>query len=357
MRIAVNTTFLESDHAAASRFIQECFKRIALQYPNDEFYFIGKELPENSPNSKLLPLDPPSKISLLRTFWYNRTLPKALKKNKIDLIIHANNTCSLKTVVPQLLLVAHLPIELNVLQRSIFHRSLQKANKVIVPSLWLQKKLSEKYLIEEEKIKLIHPAAYEVQLLDHEKHNIKQHYTGGKEYFLYAGHSLSLTGYTNLLKGFSLFKKRLKSNMLLFILTKTKADMQVSEESIKTYKYRDEIKVMVGLSEKETNDIMAAAYAFVYPSFYENSGIQVLQAMKCHVPVIVSSLDVLQELCGDAALYMSPDSPEQISERMILLYNDERSRSTLIKRAIKRVEQYNWDQAATELWSLILKKC
>ena len=143
--------------------------------------------------------------------------------------------------------------------------------------------------------------------------------------------------------------------MPLVILVKSKADLQASEESIKTYKYRDEIKLVVGLSETETLRIIATAYALVYPSFYENSGIEVLKAMKCHTPVIVSFLDVLQELCGDAALYMSPDSPEEIAERMMLLYKDERSRSTLIKRGIKQVEQYNWDQVSQELWATILK--
>jgi glycosyltransferase involved in cell wall biosynthesis len=355
MRIAVNATFLENDHAAASRFIQECFKRIAVQYTEDEFFFIGNELPDNLSNIKPFPLlNTPSKITLRRKLWYNRSLPNALKKNKIDLIIHADKTCSLKTSVPQILLVPSLPLKLSWLQKKMFQQSLQKASSIIVPSLYLQNKLYEKYGIGEENIKVIHPAAYEIQLADHEKHNIKQHYTGGKEFFLYVGHSLPVTGFTNLLKGFSLFKKMQKSNMLLLILTKTNADMQVSEERIKTYKYRDEIKVIVGLSEKETAEIIASAYAFVYPSFYEESGIQVLQVMKCHTPVIVSSLDVLQELCGDAALYMSPDSPEQISERMILLYKDERSRSTLIKRAIKRTEQYNWDQTARELWKMIL---
>jgi glycosyltransferase involved in cell wall biosynthesis len=353
MKIAVNATFLERDHTEAPHFIQECIKRIATLHPEHEFLFIGKELPENLLNIRSLPLTPPSKNPLRRKFWYNYTLPKTLKKHSIDLVLHADNACSLQTDIPQLLLVAYLPLQFKLLQKKMFQQSLLKASQVIIPSLYLQKKLSEKYTIDEDNMTVIHPAAYEIQLADHEKHNTKQHYTGGKEYFLYAGHSLPVTGFTNLLKAFSLFKKMQKSNMLLLILTKTVADMKASEEKVKTYKYRDEIKVMVGLSEKETTDIIASAYAFVYPSFYENSGMPVIQAIKCHTPVIVSSLDVLQELCGDAALYMSPDSPEQISERMSLLYKDERSRSTLIRRGIKRLEQYNWDHAAAKLWKLM----
>jgi len=355
MRIAVNATFLENDNTEVSGFIQECFKRIAVQYPDIEFFFIGTEPPENISNIRPLALRSPSKISLRRRFWYNRTLPNALKKYQIDLIIQADKTCSLKTDIPQLLLMSYLPLKLNWQDKKMFQRSLLKASRIIVPSSYLQKKLSEKYAVSEENMTVIHPGAYEVQLADHEKHNIRQQYTSGKEYFLYAGNSLSLTGYTNLLKAFSLFKTRQKSNMPLLILTKTRADIKVPEETIKTYKYRDEIKLIIGLSETETNSIMATAYAFVYPSFYENSGLQVIQAMKCGAPVIVSSLEVLQEICGDAALYMSPESPEDISERMMLLYKDERSRSTLIRRGIKRVEPYNWDQIAKELWSAILR--
>jgi glycosyltransferase involved in cell wall biosynthesis len=353
MKIAVNATFLEHDNTEAFHFIQECFKRIAVQHPEHEFIFIGKKLPEELSNVRSLLLVPPSENPLRRKLWYNYTLPSALKKQAIDLVIHADNACSLRTDIPQVLLVAYLPLQFKWLQKKMFQRSLHKASQIIIPSLYLQKKLVEKYTIGEENMTVIHPAAYEIELADHDKHNTKQHYTGGKDFFLYAGHSLPVTGFTNLLKAFSLFKKMQKSNMLLLIVIKTVADMKVSEERVKTYKYRDQIKVMVGLSEEETTDIIASAYAFVYPSFYENSGIQVIQAIKCHTPVIVSSLDVLEEVCGDAALYISPDSPEQISERMSLLYKDERSRSTLIKRGIKRLEQYNWDRAAAELWKVV----
>lgn len=55
----------------------------------------------------------------------------------------------------------------------------------------------------------------------------------------------------------------------------------------------------------------AAALALV--SFSEGFGLPLAEAMSVRVPVVASDIPVLRELCGSAAIYASPRSPEAIA--------------------------------------------
>ena len=56
-----------------------------------------------------------------------------------------------------------------------------------------------------------------------------------------------------------------------------------------------------------------SAAALVYPSLYEGFGIPCVEAMACGCPVAASNVASLPEVCGDAAVYFDPLSPESIA--------------------------------------------
>ncbi len=93
-------------------------------------------------------------------------------------------------------------------------------------------------------------------------------------------------------------------------------------ESLKTYKYRDDV-VMVDAKEGEMVKLTGSAYAFIYPPFWEGAGMHILGAMNCHIPVITSENSAMQEIAGEAALYVNPADYKDIADKMMLLYKDE----------------------------------
>ena len=52
----------------------------------------------------------------------------------------------------------------------------------------------------------------------------------------------------------------------------------------------------------------------VYPSHYEGFGIPVLEALESKRPIIAAKGSCLEEAGGDAAWYIDPNRPEQLSE-------------------------------------------
>ena len=126
-------------------------------------------------------------------------------------------------------------------------------------------------------------------------------------------------------------------------------------EKMKSYKYRNDVVLTGYLEENELVKLVGSAYALVYPSFLEGFGVPVLEAMQCNVPVITSTNSSMEEIAGDAALFVDPASFEDIAEKMMLVYKDEKLREELIRKGQLITPQFSWDKTAALLWQAILR--
>jgi glycosyltransferase involved in cell wall biosynthesis len=70
-------------------------------------------------------------------------------------------------------------------------------------------------------------------------------------------------------------------------------------------------------------------HALLFPTLLESFSTTYLEAMHCGLPILTSDLDFAHEVCGPAALYFDPWSPDSIAEAIIRLRSDERLRRDL----------------------------
>src|SRR5690606_12425309 len=188
---------------------------------------------------------------------------------------------------------------------------------------------------------------------DVQKEKIKSRFTNGKEFFLYTGAIHPRKNLINLLKGFSVFKKRLQSNFKLVIAGRLAWKSESFLNDIKSYKYRQDIILTGYIPEEDLAALTGSAYAMVYPSLFEGFGVPVLQAMQSGTPVIASAGSAMQEVAADAALYADVKSPALIGEKLMLIYNDENLRKQLILKGIEKAKEYNWQKTSNLLWQSI----
>lgn len=347
MIVAVNTGFKE-DRQPADEFIYGCLYHLAEKYAAHQFiYFFTVSfgrIHSFPKNVTAVISGPEPKSALLKQYHLNYKIPALLKKYEANVLLSMNGACAGRTKVPQcLFLIDHI-------LKKQMTASLEKAKVIATASSTTKQVIIDQYRISEDKIDVINPAIEDIfkPVAYPEKEVIKEKYAEGKEFFL----AHSNNNLLNLLKAFSFFKKRQKSNMMLLITGKTGGQFK---QELKTFKFRNEVRLLENLSNEEQAKITAAAYAMVHPVLYDPLAIIPLQAMACKVPVLCSNTGALAEICSDAALYFNPEDFNDMAEKMMLVFKDEDGAKELVKTGETLFRRYDWDKTSVLLWQSILK--
>jgi glycosyltransferase involved in cell wall biosynthesis len=369
MVIAVNTRFLLPGALEGyGYFCREVFRNMALSHPEHQFYFLFDRPFHDefifSSNVQGIVVAPPARHPVLWKYWFDIRVPAVLRKIKADVFISPDGYCSLRTRVPQCLVVhdlgfMHYPegykrSHLFFLKRYV-PQFLKKAAAIATVSQFSRDDIIRQYRIAPEKLAVVysapkeifHPISYEVQ------QEIRDQYTSGSAYFIYVGAIQPRKNLVNLLKAFSLFKKRQQSQMKLVFAGRLAWKNNEFLELLKNYKYRDDVVLTGYVKEEHLVQLVGSAYALVYPSFFEGFGVPVLEAMRCVVPALTSQNSSMQEIGEDAALYFDPTNFNDIADRMMEIYKDENLRSRLIEKGRAVAEKYSWERTAELMWKEI----
>jgi glycosyltransferase involved in cell wall biosynthesis len=371
MIIAVNTRFLLKDQLEGyGYFIFETFRRITALHPEHKFIFIFDRPFDRrfifSENITPVVSGPPARHPLLWKYWYDVKIPRLLKKYKADLFVSPDGYCSLNTKIPQCMVVhdlAFLHFPSHAKKSHLFYlkkytpKFLEKAKTIATVSEFSKRDILDQYKIDPQKINVVYSAAKEkfAAVSEETKTETKIKYSSGHEYFLYVGAIHPRKNLLNLLKAFSVFKKRLKSNFKLILVGRLAWKYDQFLEKLKTYKYRDDVIMPGYIDEEDVVKLTASAYAVVYPSLWEGFGVPVLEAMNCNVPVLTSANSSMQEIASEAALYFDPTNHEDIAEKMMRIYKDEMLRNQLIEKGKSVTKNFSWDKTAALLWDCIQK--
>lgn len=368
MTIAVNTRQLRSDEAdGLSELLLNGFSVLAKRYPLHRFIYIFDQPFDQKfiTSENIIPVitTPEAKSGLRLRYWFNYRVPAVLKKYHADVFISLDGICSLRTRVPQCLLMNDLsfifypqfyPKSIVRFYKRFTPKFLAKANVIATLSESSKKDITQRFAIVPGKISLVYrSAAPDLSAINgKERESIKEDYINGKEYFLYKGPLHPGKNLTNLLKAFSYFKKRQKSSMQLVIVGKKAGDYHQFAKDLKTFKFRSEVKWLNDLSESIQAKILAAAYAMVYPVYIDNDN-TVIEAMQCGVPVIVSTATCLPQSFASAVLYADPENFMDIADKMMLLFKDEDKWNLLGRAGMALAQKNNPAKTADMLWDCI----
>jgi glycosyltransferase involved in cell wall biosynthesis len=371
MRIAVNTRFLIPKQLEGyGYFTREVFFRVAEMNPSHHFIFFFDRPFDSSikfpANVQPVIVNPAARHALSFKWWFDVKIAGALKKYKADVFVSPDGFCSLTTKVPQVLVVHDLAFlhhpKLIAKHHLWFYKRftpkfLKKARVIATVSEFSKEDIVTTYNVDANKIVNVSSASKEIfKPIDWmQKEIVKQEYADGYEYFVFVGGIHPRKNLMNLLKAFSIFKKWQKTNMKLLVVGRLAWKYDETLEKLKTFKYRDEVKMLGYLPEDKLARVIASAYALVFPSFFEGFGVPVLEAMQSHVPVITSNVSSMPEICGDAALYADPASPEDIATQMKMIFKDEQLRTKLIEAGQLQSQKFSWDTTAQLMWQCIEK--
>lgn len=229
-------------------------------------------------------------------------------------------------------------------------RNIRRAEYILTISHFSKNRIIKEYPWVKNKISVIH-------------HGISSHFVPSdqkkSDYVLYVGTMNRIKNFQVLLEIF--LTPALKNIDLKMVLpnASTFSEDKHINTLIQKAKASANIDIIDQVSQEELKMYYQNAKLFIFPSFHESFGFPPLEAMACGTPVIVSNVTALPEVCGDAALYVDPNSKEDIAEKIQLLFSNTSLLEQYRAKGLAHVKMYSWEDAAKahlKVFKEVLKK-
>ncbi len=109
------------------------------------------------------------------------------------------------------------------------------------------------------------------------------------------------------------------------------------------------------IPEDDKPALIKGARLFVMPSYWEGFGIDVLNAMACGVPVVVSRIASLPEVAGKSGVYVDPYNINSIAAGIDkVLSMPKLEYNKLCKASITQARKFSWEKTARKTMEVLL---
>ncbi len=300
--------------------------------------------------------------------WEQFALPKAVEKEKCDILHCTSNTAPIRTKKP-IVLTLHDIIYMerlnllkkgatlyqkfgNLYRRFIVPKVVAKSDKIITVSKFEKNRIADFFKLNSDKLSVVYNGVgkHFVKIDDsHQKYLIKNKYKLPDEFIFFLGNTDPKKNTLGVLKAYKLYLK-ISSKKLPLVMPDfnkevlTKILSKINAESI-----IDHIYLTGYISNMDLPAVYNQAALFLYPSLRESFGIPILEAMACGVPVITSNTSSMPEVSGEAAFLVNPYNVQEITGAMIKIENNLELKKHLVEKGFKQAAKFSWEAMAQKV--------
>lgn len=362
-----------------SRTLVNCLAKL---YPEHQYFLFNPKtsdrflLPSELP---LIEVQPQSFIEKkVSALWRSRWMVSDLKKSKIDLyhgLSHEIPIGLFKTNIHSVVTVHDLIFERYPEQYGAYEVGMHKrkikyacahADAVIAVSKQTKEDLINWYKVPASKIEVCYQScdpAFAIPASADLKAALRKAYNLPQQFFLYVGSVIERKNLLRICKAMHATGDTLQ--WPLVVVGEGKAYKQKVAAYIAAHRLQNKVFFLseINIVPKNYNikevKNLAALYqmssAFIYPSLFEGFGIPVLEALWSGVPVITSATSCLPETGGNAALYVHPESVEEIAAAMVRIQNDAALRQTMVTNGYQHAQMFRPELCARQVMDVYKK--
>lgn len=375
MRIGIDCHNLEGHRTGVGRYLWNLLREWSKLTGSDLsqstfFLYFKNEIPADISgkwNCRLL-------LGRSNAFFKHWLLPRAAAKDKIDVLFCPDYVLpfflvsSIKTAVTiHDIIYEARPEEYSwpsradrILLKWASRQSAKKANIIFVPSEFTKNEILKYYKVNPGKIivTLLAPdplfcplPAEGGERAKQVRHNIAKKYNIiCKKYVFFVGFIFNRRFLTQKIRGFAQFAKNHPDfNFLIIGKNHTKPLQNIAQliEEANQELGRKAIIWREYANDEELVSLYNGAFATLWLSSYEGFGLPVLESMACGSPVITSRCGALEEIGGDAALFIEQaENPEEIARVLDRLAEDEPYYCEIAEKGLSWVKKFSWQKCA-----------
>ena len=231
----------------------------------------------------------------------------------------------------------------------VFRRAVRAATKVIVPSAFVKKEVSDYYKIDKDKVVVTYEGFDEKFLPTGSGVKVPRKYSLEAPYFIYAGNAYPHKNLKRLIEAVVYLNEKTDKKTTLSIVSARDFFISRLEKLIKKVNATSFIKLLGFVSDEELGALYLNSRAFVFPSLSEGFGLPGLEAMSVGTLVLASDIPVLKEVYKASAAYFNPYDYTSMEKAMEDALSIEPSaRKERIEKAREFAKRYSWDKMARE---------
>lgn len=231
---------------------------------------------------------------------------------------------------------------------------------IIAISNSTKKQISQYYPFASEKI-IVTPLAYDSDRFNQsipkeDVRRIKEKYAIVGDYILFLSTLKPSKNIESLLKAFSMLnvKCQMLNGVKLVIAGKKGWLYEPIFQKVKDLGLERQVIFTDFVPEEDKPALIAGAKVFCLPSFWEGFGLDVLNAMACGVPVVLSNIGSLPEVAGKAGIFTDPNKVEDIAEGLTKVLSASKVEyNKLVEAGLTQVKKFSWEKTARETMKIL----
>ena len=298
--------------------------------------------------------------------WYNMrfdSIGRIIRQRKISLLICGQQGVFLPKYVCNVIRPVHDLMhryepqfeeirETSEMREVLFKSVARLSDYVLVDSELGKKQFIESY---GNKVHFPHIAVLPFVVPRHIREEKEKYIATPTKYIFYPAQFWEHKNHMNLVKAIKIAKEQEKDICLVLVgsekNTLKKVKRQIAKDGLEK-----NIFILGFVADEQITYLYKHANALIMPSYFGPTNIPPLEAMALGCPVIVSNKYAMGEQVGDAGLLFDPDSPEEMAECILKVWNDEEYRKIMIQKGYEQIN--NWTEIDfKKKFISIVRKC
>lgn len=363
MRIGIEAQriFRKNKHGMDYVVLQEIREIQKIDTKNEYFVFVApgeNKCLEDTKNVHILEIG-----GNFYPLWEQVTLPKVANELNLDILHCTSNTAPIRCKIPLVLTLHDIiflePRDKNnkslyqnmgwLYRRLVVPKILKKCERIITVSNFEKDNIISKLNIPEAQMAMIYNGYNDWFKPISDTKSVYLKYIEKPSYFFFLGNTdpkknteRTLIAYSNYLK-----QSSVKRKLLMADLDKAYLNGIVERNHIENI--LPSIVMPGYIVNSDLPYIYNNAFAFLYTSLRESFGIPLLEAMACGTPVITSNTSSMPEIGGKEAILINPENPNEMTEKMLQLENDQAFYDQQKKIGLERAQLFSWRETAEQL--------
>jgi glycosyltransferase involved in cell wall biosynthesis len=233
--------------------------------------------------------------------------------------------------------------------KKVIESAAKNSKKIITVSEYSKKDIISFLQVPSDKIDVIYEGKSLNNEVSHERVEVvKKRYLIDKPYFLFVGVLERKKNLVSLTRGFDLFLEQHKAKIDLVVVGPTDKHYPEIKHHALDIKHSGNLVFTGFVEEEELEALYKGAFAYASASLHEGFGLPGVEALSFSLPLLVSNIEVFNEIYDNAALYFDPMDPSDIAEKINILVRDSQFYEQIQRKSFERSLLFDWNKTAEE---------